>query len=76
MQWVESIGVANKNAAFATLLDHDSKHKEASFSTISIDLLYLRIPQRPKCPDLSIFVLTDDRQTQNRLLYPLRMRAG
>jgi hypothetical protein len=63
LQWVESIGVANKNAAFATLLDL-AKRFEAywtSFLTISMDLLYLRIPQRPRCPDLAIFVLTDRR---------------
>jgi hypothetical protein len=48
LQWGESIGVANKTAAFATLvaLPNDSKHNEAScFSTISTDLLYLQIAQ-------------------------------
>jgi hypothetical protein len=37
----------------------DSKHNEVSFSTISTDLLYLRVAQMPRCPDLAIFVLTD-----------------
>jgi hypothetical protein len=35
LQWVEAIGVANKNTVFATLvaLPKDLKHNEASFST-------------------------------------------
>ncbi len=62
-------------------LPNDSKHNEASFSTTSTGLLYLRVAQMSRCSDLAIFVLTDgqtDRRTdgQNRLHYPLRMRAG
>ena len=69
-----------QNAVFATFMDLVKRHNEASFLTISTDMLYLRVAQTPRSPDLAIFVLTtDDRQTddrQNRLLYPLRMRAG
>jgi hypothetical protein len=38
LQWIESIGMANKDATFVMLVD-DSKHNKASFSTISTDLL-------------------------------------
>ena len=51
-------------------LPNDSKHNEASFSTISTDILYLRVAQMPRSPDPAIFVLTTD------TTYPLRMRAG
>jgi hypothetical protein len=40
-----------------------SKHNEAGFSTILIDLLCLRVAQMPRSPDLAIFVLTTDTQT-------------
>ena len=40
-------------------LPNDSKDNEASFSTISTDMLYLRVAQTPRSPDLAIFVLTD-----------------
>ena len=39
---------------------NDSKHTEASFSTILTDTLYLRVAQMPRSPDLAIFVLTTD----------------
>ena len=58
-------------------LPSDSKHTEASFWVILTDTLYLRVAQIPTSPDLAIFVLTDDNDDrQNRLHYPLRMRAG
>ena len=70
-------------------LPNDSKHNEASFSTISTDILYLRVAQMPRSPDPAIFVLTTDttdhftpcacargNNNDRRLLYPLRMRAG
>ena len=41
-------------------LPNDSKHNEASFSTISTDILYLRVAQMPRSPDPAIFVLTTD----------------
>ena len=41
-------------------LPNDSKHNEASFSTISTDILYLRVAQMPRSPDSAIFVLTTD----------------
>ena len=73
------IGVANKTKHLrrSWTLPNDSKHNEASFSTISTDMLYLQVAQTPRSPDVAIFVLTttdDDRQ--NQLLYPLCMRAG
>ncbi len=72
------IGMANKTQHLrrSWALPNDSKHNVASFSTISADLLRLRVAQRSRCPDLAIFVLTYDRHRQNRLLCPLlRMRA-
>ena len=39
-------------------LPNDSKHNEASFSTIPTDILYLRVAQMPRSPDPAIFVLT------------------
>ena len=49
-------------------LPNDSKHNEASFSTISTGKLYLRFAQMPRSPDLAIFVLTTDdrRQTTDK----------
>ena len=41
-------------------LPNDLKHNEASFSTISTDILYLRVAQMPRSPDPAIFVLTTD----------------
>ena len=45
------------------------------FSTISTDMLYLRVAQTPRSPDLAIFVLTTD---DDRLLntYPLISGRG
>ncbi|MCG8626800.1 MAG: hypothetical protein MJE68_32960 [Proteobacteria bacterium] len=57
-------------------MPNDSKHTEASFSAILTDTLHLRVAQMPRSPDLAIFVLTDNNDRQNRLHYPLRMRAG
>ena len=56
------IGVANKTKHLrrSWTLPNDSKHNEASFSTISTDMLYLQVAQTPRSPDLAIFVLTDD----------------
>jgi hypothetical protein len=56
LQWVGSIGVANTNVAFAMLV---GLYSEARFWTTSADLLYLLIAQMPRCPDLSIFGVTD-----------------
>ena len=60
-----SIGVANKTQYLQRLwaLPNDSKHTEASFLTILMDTLYLRVAQMPRSPDLAIFVLTKDKQT-------------
>ena len=63
--WVVLIDVANKMQYL--ILPNDLKHNEASFSTISKDILYLRASQTPRSPDLAIFV---------RQNYHLRMRAG
>ena len=51
----------------------DSKRTEASFLTISIDLLCLQYAQMPKYLDLAIFVLTDRRTKPITL--SLRMRT-
>ena len=67
--WAEStwrvilIGVVNKMKYLwrSQTLPNDSKHNEASFSTISTDMLYLRVAQTPRSPDLAIFVLTTDK---------------
>ena len=50
---VESIGVGNKNAVVLQC-ENDLKHNKASFSTISTDLLCLRVAQMPTSPDLAI----------------------
>ena len=49
-----------QNAVFATLMDLpiNLKDNEASFSTILMDMLYLRVDQMPRSPDPVIFVLT------------------
>jgi hypothetical protein len=70
--------VANENIAFAMLVGLAKRfeayiYNEASFSTTSTDLLYFQVAQMSRCSDLVIFVSTDG---QNRLLYPLCMRAG
>ena len=70
------IGVANKMQYLrrSWTLSNDSKHNEASFSTISTDMLYLRVAQTPRSPDLAIFVLTtDDRQTDRRQTKPITL---
>ena len=36
----------------------------------------LRVSQIPRCSEVALFVLTTDDDRQNRLLDPLRMRAG
>ena len=64
LQWVESIGVANKNTVFVML-------NEASFSTISTDMLCLRVAQMPRSPDLVIFVLTDRQTNRQMVALPL-----
>jgi hypothetical protein len=46
-------------------LPNDSKYNEAGFSTISIDLLCLRVAQEPRSQDLANFC-ADDRQTTDR----------
>ena len=75
-----TIGMANKmqHLQRSWALPNDSKHTYASFSAILTDTLHLRVAQMPRSPDLAIFVLTDDNNDdrQNRLHYPLRMRAG
>ena len=48
-------------------------HNEASFSMISMDMLYLQVSQMPRSPDLTIFVLTtttddDNRRRQTKLI--------
>ena len=53
-------GQQMQNLRRSWTLPNDSKHNEASFSTISIDMLYLRVTQTPRSPDLAIFVLTTD----------------
>ena len=69
------IGVANKMQYLrrSWTLPNDSKHNEASFSTISTDKLYLRFAQTPRSPDLAIFVLTTDRQTDRRQTKPITL---
>jgi hypothetical protein len=53
-------------------LPNGSKHNEASFTTISTDLLCLRAAQTPRSQDLVIFVLTTNRLTDKPIaLYPL-----
>jgi hypothetical protein len=49
----------------------DLKHTEASFSPSSIDSLYLRVAEMPRCRNLAIFVRTTDDRRTNQLLYPL-----
>ena len=46
-------------------LSNDSKHNEANFSTVLMDMLYmyLRVTQMPRSPDLAIFVLTTTDKT-------------
>ena len=66
---VGSVNRRGQQNAVSWTLPNDSKHNEASFSTISTDKLYLRVAQMPRSPDLAIFVLTtqtDDRQTTDR----------
>ena len=57
----------------------DLKHAEARFSPNATDSLYLLVTQVPRPRDMAIFVLTTTRTPttrRQRLLYPLRMRAG
>ena len=66
---VVHIDVANKTQYLqrSWTLPNDSKHTEASFSTILTDTLYLRVAEMPRSLDLAIFVLWqtnyDDRYT-------------
>ena len=56
--WVVLIGVVNKMQYLrrSWTLPNDSKHNEANFSTISTDMLYLRVAQTPgRFSDLAIF---------------------
>ncbi len=71
---VRLIGMANKTQFLqcSWALPNGSKHNETSFTTISTDLLHLRIAQTPRSQDLVIFVLTTDRLTDKPIaLYPL-----
>ena len=60
-----------KNKVFVTLVASNLKNTEANFSTV---LLYLRVTQMPKSPDLAIFMLTTDKT--DYFTRPLRMCAG
>ena len=74
---LKSIGMANKNTVFETLMGLAQwfEAHEGSFSPTSTILLNLRVAQISEYGYLAIFVMTTiDRQ--NWLLYPLRMRAG
>ena len=73
--WEVLIGVANKMQYLrrSWTLPNDSKHNEASFSTISTDKLYLWVAQMSRSPDLAIFVLTTDRQTDRRQTKPITL---
>ena len=66
--WEVLTGVANKMQYLrrSWTLPNDSKHSEASFSTVSTDKLYSRVAQMSRSPDLAIFVLTTDRQTTDK----------
>jgi hypothetical protein len=72
---VQLIGVANKTLYLGRswALPNNSKHNEADFLMISIDLLCLRIAHMPRSPDLAIFLLTTDnsRQTHKPTALPL-----
>jgi hypothetical protein len=74
-QWIVSIVVANKTQRLrcSWASQNDSKQNEASLLMMTIDLLCLRVDQMPRSPDLAILGRTTD--SQNQLLYPLRMRA-
>jgi hypothetical protein len=81
LQWFESIGMANKNTAFAILVGL-AKWFEAYWSRFFNDfdgfvVLYIQVVQIPKYPDLALFVLID-KQTdgQNWLLYPCICARG
>ena len=52
------IGMANKKKYLqrSWALPNDSKHNEASFSAMSTDMLYLRVAQMPRSPELASFV--------------------
>jgi hypothetical protein len=59
MWWVVSIGVANTMQYLWHLkaLPNDSKHNEANYSMISMNLLCLRVAQIPRFPNLMNLVL-------------------
>ena len=67
-----------QNAVLVTLMDlpNDSKHNEATFSTISTTMLYWWVAPTPRSPDLVIFVLMTTGDRQNRLFYSLHMHAA
>ena len=78
-QWVWPIGAANINALLrrSWAVPKDSKHTEATFLSISTDLLCLRVAQMPRCPDLAIFVVTtDDRQQTKPIAFFLVHARG
>ena len=56
----------------------DLKGNEASFSTISMDMLYLRVAQTPRSPDPAIFVLrtTEARVRNERNLVHLPQKSS
>ena len=60
------IGVVKKTQCLLRSwgLPNDLKNNKASFSTISIHMSWLWVAQMPRCPDLVIFVLTDDGDRQ------------
>ena len=49
-----------ENKVFVTLVASNLKNTEANFSTILTDMLYLRVTQMPRSPDLAIFMLMTD----------------
>ena len=59
------IGMANKMQYLrrSWALPNDSKHNEASFLMISTVMLYLRVAQKPRSPDLVIFLLMSTDKT-------------
>ena len=68
-------GVVNKMQYLrcSWTLPNDSKHNEASFSTIPTDMLYLRVAQTPRSPDLAIFVPTTDDDDDDRQTKPIAL---
>ena len=72
------MGLANINVRFVAIMA-SSQHQEAEarqFLVIVDVKTLLAARGTPKILDLAIFVPTTDDDRQNRLIYPLRMRAG